>query len=194
MLIGCNLSNPVFVIGTGVPALEITHWIKQEYPGLQIQNIDHNQYKKLPNGSQCVIGFANPVHRKNLINDVEHLQHNWLTFIHPTSLVENIDNIGPGSMIEPGVIIMYAVSIGKYAWITPRVLICHNATIGNNVIINPGALIAGSTVIGDNVLIGQSSSIKDQLTITSNVEFCMNSVVTKNISEPGQYYGNRRVK
>jgi len=193
MLINYDSSSPVYVIGTGIPAQEISSWIKQEYSDADVKNISHEEYEKLPEGCQCVIGFANPEYRKNLIYGSTCQKQRWLTFIHPTSLVENVDNIGVGSVVEPKSTVMYAVSIGNFAWITPHVMIGHGSKIGVNFIVNPGTIIGGSTIIGDNVLVGQFSSVKDRVTVGNDIEFTMNSVVTKDITEAGKYYGNKKI-
>lgn len=192
MLIGYNPTDPLYVIGTGIPAQEIVLWIKQEYPAANIEAVSREQYDQLPSQSQCVIGFANTEYRKNLINHHLCKKQRWLTFVHPTSTVENIDAIGKGSMIEPNSTVMDAVCAGEFLWVTPHCMIGHGSKLGINVVINPGTIIGGSVNIGNNVSIGQSSSICDRLTIVNDVEICMGSVVTKNIVESGKYYGNRK--
>jgi len=193
MLIGYDSTQPIYVIGTGMPAQEIAAWIRQDYPTAQIHNLSPEQYESLPANSQCIVGFATFEYRKKLINHSTCSCHRWLTYIHPTSLVEDINCVGAGSLIGPGAIVMYSVSVGTFAWITPHVLLGHGTTVGNNVVISSGTIIGGSTVIGNNVFIGQSASIIDRITICDDVFIGMASVVTKSIVQPGNYIGNKKI-
>lgn len=192
MLIGYNPNDSLYVIGAGIPSQEIVHWIKQEFDRAKVQYLSREQYNELPVNSQCVIGFVNAEYRKSLLDDVKCQQHRWLTYIHPTSTVENILAIGKGSIVEPNCTVMYEVVAGDFLWVAPHSMIGHATTLGNNVIVNPGTMIGGSAYIGNNVVIGQGSSIRDRLTIVDNVELCMGSVVTKDIVASGKYFGNRK--
>jgi len=57
----------------------------------------------------------------------------------------------------------------------------------------PGTIIGGSSELGDNIYMGMNNSIKDKIFICDNVKFNMASRVSKNISQPGTYDGNRRL-
>lgn len=193
MLTNFDPTRPLYIVGTSVPAQEIRQWILDDTnKSVDPILIDKDTYVDLPPGSQCLVGFANVEYRKKLFSEPEFANRSWVGFIHPSSIITQVENVGVGTVIQPMVVAGFAVSIGNFCWITTFSQIGHGTKIGNNVILNPGTTLAGSTVIGNNVLIGQSSSIKDRLTIGNDVEFCMNSIVTKDVIEAGKYYGNKR--
>lgn len=194
MLINYTPTSPLYIIGTSVVAQEIQKWINDETKNtVDVRLIDKDEYFKLPNGSQCLVGFANIAYRKKLFSEPEFHNRSWVGFIHSSSIVTNVEKVGIGAVIQPMVFTGFNVAIGNFCWVTSFSHIGHGTSIGNNVVINPGTIIAGSTLIGSNVLIGQSSSVKDRLTIGNDIEFCMNSIVSKDITESGKYYGNKRV-
>jgi UDP-N-acetylbacillosamine N-acetyltransferase len=72
----------------------------------------------------------------------------------------------------------------------PYSMISHNSTIGQGSIVHPGVLIAGSTQIGRYCLLGIRSTVLDKLKICDDVVIGAGSLVTKNISTPGNYVGS----
>lgn len=86
----------------------------------------------------------------------------------------------------------YGATISKFGWITPYCLISHGDVLGSNVVLSPRVIVGGSTTVGHNVTIGMGSIVCDKISICSDCEFLMNSVVTKNIDQPGRYYGNKK--
>lgn len=80
--------------------------------------------------------------------------------------------------------------IGENSTICSHVNIGHNVIIGKRVFIAPGTKIAGSVSIGDDCKIWQGVFIKNGIKICSGVEIGMGSIVTRDIDEPGLYYGS----
>lgn len=80
--------------------------------------------------------------------------------------------------------------IGDDSTISTHVNIGHNCIIGKNVFIGPGAKIAGSAVIGNNCTLWQGVLIRNGISICKDTIIGMGSVVTKDITKPGLYFGN----
>ena len=81
-------------------------------------------------------------------------------------------------------IIKEGVKIGSF------VNIGHNNNIGKNTVIGNKTITCGSVSIGKNCWIGVNSSIKNGVSICDNVILGMNSLVVKDITKPGIYYGS----
>jgi len=56
--------------------------------------------------------------------------------------------------------------------------------------ISVGAIICGRVIIGDECFIGAGSVVKDNVKICNNVTVGANSLVIKDITQPGVYIGN----
>ncbi|MGE3975766.1 MAG: UDP-3-O-(3-hydroxymyristoyl)glucosamine N-acyltransferase [Bdellovibrionales bacterium] len=67
--------------------------------------------------------------------------------------------------------------------------LAHNSTVGKNCVLAFGFGLAGSSHIGDNVMAGGRVSITDHVTLASGVRLGGVSVVTKDVTEPGDYGG-----
>ena len=80
--------------------------------------------------------------------------------------------------------------IKKNVTICSHVNIGHNCFIGEETFIGPGTMIAGGSQIGKNCTIWQGALIKEKTKICDDVIIGMGSIVTKDIKEPGTYYGS----
>jgi acetyltransferase-like isoleucine patch superfamily enzyme len=111
------------------------------------------------------------------------------------------DNIFVGPFTE----IQDKVFIGVNVRIQSHSFICSNTIIGNNCFIGHGVIFSNDkfvnckvernsenflrTELGDNVLVGNNVTFLP-VKVCSNVTIGAGSVVTKNIDQPGVYYGN----
>ena len=80
--------------------------------------------------------------------------------------------------------------IRKNAQIFAKVNIGHNCDIGESTIICPGSMIAGGTKIGKNCYIWQGVITKSNITICDNVIIGAGSLVLKDITKSGVYFGS----
>ena len=67
--------------------------------------------------------------------------------------------------------------------------IAHNVVLGKNSAIAASCAIAGSTKIGENFQMGGLSGVLGHLDICDNVTVGAHTLITKSISEPGNYIG-----
>ena len=124
---------------------------------------------------------------------IDYLDQNNLprgTYIHPTALVDQNAVISPGSFVGPFVSVFNQATVGKDCILAPYSMLSHSSTIGQGSIIHPGVIIAGSTNIGKYCLLGIRSTVIDKLEICDNVVIGAGSLVTKNITAPGNYVGS----
>jgi len=102
-----------------------------------------------------------------------------------------------GVIIGAGVIVERAVLdftyLGKGSYVDVNSVIGHNSFIGENTIIAANSVVAGSCHVGKNCQIGIGSMIKNGVKICDDVIIGAGSVVTKDITFPGIYYGSPAV-
>jgi sugar O-acyltransferase (sialic acid O-acetyltransferase NeuD family) len=117
------------------------------------------------------------------------------TFIDERSHIYNIENkIGEGSIIASGSILTTGAEIGKSSIINLNSTFGHDSKAGDFFTAAPGVNISGDCKIGDRVYFAPGSVTKNGITICDDVIVGMNSVVAKNITEPGVYVGSPAVK
>ncbi len=78
--------------------------------------------------------------------------------IHPSAVLSEDVQVGPGIVIHPGVVIEEGVTLGKNVKIGAQVFIGKNCSVGDDTRIYPGARILADTVIGRDCFI-QSGAV-----------------------------------
>ena len=110
----------------------------------------------------------------------------WKKIPHLGSvIIESNVEIGSNTTIDRGMI--DNTILKNNCKIDNLVHIAHNVTIGSNTAIAACTGIAGSTSIGDNCTIGGGVGINGHITICDNVNIHGMSMITKSITEEGDY-------
>ncbi|MFN0730053.1 MULTISPECIES: acyltransferase [Flavobacteriaceae] len=109
-------------------------------------------------------------------------------FIGPFTEIQKNTRIGSNTKIQSHSFICEMVSIGNDCFIGHGVMFI-NDKFQNNGPANGNKNLWKETKIGNKVSIGSNSTIMP-IEICDNVVIGAGSVVTKNITEPGVYYGN----
>ena len=99
---------------------------------------------------------------------------------------DNVE-IGAGCTIDRGTLDDTIIHDGVK--LDNQIHIAHNVDLGKNSAIAACCAIAGSTVIGENFRMGGLSGVLGHLSITDNVSVGAHTLITKNISEGGEYIG-----
>jgi len=99
---------------------------------------------------------------------------------------DNVE-IGAGCTIDRGALDDTIIHDGVK--LDNQIHIAHNVDLGKNSAIAACCAIAGSTVIGENFRMGGLSGVLGHLSITDNVSVGAHTLITKNISESGEYIG-----
>ena len=120
--------------------------------------------------------------RDKISNWLDKHDCNRLTFIHPTSTVEQGAYIGPGSFVAPYCHIGSGVVIGNDVMIGPYCMISHRAQIGRSSILHPGVMVAGNARVGARCKLNIRSTILDYRTLEDDVELAACSTATKDLS------------
>ena len=192
MLIDFDHSKPLYIFGDAPPAIELKNWVHNESK-VEINVLSHEQFENVPPGNQCMIGFQNTDYRKRFLEKINIDDYSWPTFIHPAAHVEDLTTIGKGCVILNFVHIGFNANVVDFCYVATGSQLSHDSKIGKNCMLAPGVIIGGSTVFDNNIWIGLNSSFADKLTICSDTTFNMTSVVHKSVTEPGKYYGNRKI-
>jgi len=104
-----------------------------------------------------------------------------------STIIGNDVEIGANCTIDRGAIGNTHLANGVK--LDNQIHIAHNVDLGKNSAIAACCAIAGSTVIGENFRMGGLSGVLGHLSITDNVSVGAHTLITKNISEGGEYIG-----
>ena len=192
MLIHYDYDEPLYIIGSAGVAHEIFDMVSLDTMST-INLCTPKEFYQLPDGAQCMLGFLSQEYRINLLSKAIDLDRKWPSYVHPGAFVDPSVIINQGIFVYPLCYIGYKAILGDFCNIAPQAVVSHGCQLGKNVVLAPATLIGGSTTIGDNVVFGQKSLIRDKINIASDTVFYMSSLVTKDITEPGTYYNNKKV-
>ena len=96
--------------------------------------------------------------------------------------------VGSNSAVDRGT--LGVTTIGARTKLDNLVHIAHNCTIGEDVVMAAGAMVAGSTSIGDRCVLAGQVGVSGHLTIASDCRFAGDTVVLRDVPEPGDYMGH----
>ncbi len=98
-------------------------------------------------------------------------------------------NVEIGSQVAIDRATLFETSIGANTKLDNLIHIAHNTRIGQSCFITAGFMCAGSVTIGDHFACGGGVAVADHIHICDHVTLGGRSVVTKDITQPGQYTG-----
>ena len=106
--------------------------------------------------------------RRQLVSQAEVVGAIPWTLRHPTAQLGRDVQIGPGTLLAPGVIVTTRVRIGRHCILNARVGVHHDCVIGDFANLNPGATVAGTVKLGDGVFLGAGATVINGRTVGVN--------------------------
>lgn len=127
---------------------------------------------------KAVMGIGSNKVRQKLARDYD---YNWISVIHPRSIVDNSVHVGRGAVIFAGAIINHSAVIGDFSIINSGSIIEHDCNVGNFSHVCPGAILTGGVNVGESSFVGAGAKINPGKSIGKYSTIGAGAVVTKNI-------------
>lgn len=182
-------SLPESLSAIGYTALSPSPHIKLDWLGNDAKD---NAILSLPQPFHIAFIYAGtPVmdKRREIITRYENAGARFLSIIAPSALVTRNSVVGEGSALLAGAIVNRAI-LGRHVVINTGAIVEHDCKVGDNTFIGPGAVIGGGVKIGSDCFIGLGARIRNGVTIGANITVGMGATVTRDLTEPGIYYGS----
>lgn len=128
----------------------------------------------------------NLVYNKLISLDV-HL--NFITVIHPNTIIAKEVQLGKGIYIAPGVIVNGGAIILDFAILNTNAVMEHDCVLGRFSSLGPMAIMAGGAKIGDNTAIGLNACVLEKREVGTNCIIGAGALVNKNIGNNKLAYG-----
>ncbi|MFW6597670.1 acetyltransferase [Propionibacteriaceae bacterium Y2011] len=109
-----------------------------------------------------LIAIASPRIRRMIDGRLE--TRTAATLVHPHTTVAADVEIGPGSVLCPGVRVTTNVRLGRHVHLNQNVTVGHDTALGDWVTVNPLASISGDVTVEPEVLFGTNSTMLQGLT------------------------------
>lgn len=190
MFLNHDRTQTTYIVGAGLFAREVDNVLRCEKI-TDVVCLDHDRFHEIPAGGQCFMGFNNVEYRARFFAEHDVDQYVWPSYIHSSSIIEDVDSIGRGCWIYPFCYVGFESQLGDFNVMGGRADIGHAVVTGKNNYLGPAVMLTGRIRTGDNVFFGAMTCVGNCIDISGNTSFLMHSVVHKTIDQPGRYYGNR---
>ena len=128
--------------------------------------------------------------RVKIYENLKKLGASLPVIVSPFSVVSKTAEIGEGSVVMHQVIINPDSVIGNNCIINSKALIEHDVHIGSQSHISTNVTINGGCNIGDNCFVGSGTTLFQGVKIVDEVVIGAGSLVTKDLTSKGIYYGS----
>lgn len=134
-----------------------------------------------------VVAIGDNYTRKQIM---ESYNLNWYTAIHPSAVIAPDVEIAEGAAIMANAVINTGSKIGRGVIVNTAATVDHDNFLASYVHISPGAHLGGTVNVGPGTWIGIGAVVSNNIDICENCLVGAGSLVLKNITLSGQYYGH----
>jgi sugar O-acyltransferase (sialic acid O-acetyltransferase NeuD family) len=141
-----------------------------------------------PTKHRAVVGIGNPAIRQKVVGELP-AGTMFETLIHPTAVMSQWVDVGPGSIICAGCVLTCQISIGAHCHLNLNTTVGHDCTFGDFCTVAPGVNISGNCDFGMRVDVGTQASFRQHIRVCDDAVIGMGTVVVRDIVEAGTYVG-----
>jgi len=145
--------------------------------------------KKAARDVRAVVTIGDGKIRQRVVKKLKENHVNFITIIHPSVALSKFVEIGEGTIIQAGSIVMPDTKIGNHVHINMDCSVAHDCTLEDFVTLTPGVHINGNNIIKTGAYLGTGTTTKDMLTIGRWSIIGAGTVLIKNVQEYSMYVG-----
>ena len=145
---------------------------------------------------QFIVTAASIQFRKLVVDGLAQFNPDYFSVYSTLTHIGGDVSIGRGTLISSFNTILDGVVVGGHTLITTHTTLSHLSVVNDFCHIGPYSQILVATVGSGCYLAARSSIVgtkSDPRTVVDYCNFILESMVTKNITSPGTYYGNKRL-
>lgn len=128
-------------------------------------------------GEKFLLAIGVPYVRRRVAEMLASKGAEFLTLVHPTSIVAPSARIGEGSIICPYSIVSDSARLGRFVAMNYHTSLGHDASAGDFAVLSPYATLGGHAHIEDDVFLGLHASIGPGKTVGARSKVSANSCV-----------------
>lgn len=113
----------------------------------------------------------------------------FIALVHPAACIGFEVEIGIGTVVMAGSVINAESKIGEHCVINTSASVDHEAQIDDFATIAPGCTLGGNVSIGRSSFVGLGSNIIQNIKVRENILIGAGSLVIRDLTEPGLYFG-----
>ncbi len=158
-----------------VPLLGTTAWLAENLPALDVF---------------VILAIAAPAPKKRIAALLNQAGARWTTAVHPTADLAPSVVVGPGSIVNTGVIVVHNTRIGAHVTLNLHATVGHDITIGDHTTVAPGAVLLGRVQIGEGCMINANSVILPSVKVGAGSVVGAGAVVLQDVPPGVTVFGN----
>lgn len=137
---------------------------------------------------RAIITIGNCAVRRKIAERI--IADEYVTAIHPSSIISPTAHVGEGSVIVQGAILQAHARIGRHCIVNTKASVGHDVIAEDFVHIASGATVCGGARIGEGTWIGAGSVVKQRVNIGKDCMIGAGSIVVSDIPDNVVAYGN----
>lgn len=130
------------------------------------------------------------VERSGWVEQMAGFGFDFVTLVHPSSVVSQKTYIGRGVSVDAGSVVAGYSQIGEHVRIGRRVSFGHHTSVGAYSTLHPGCIVSGQCRIGAKVTLGTGSVILEGRTVGDGAVVAAGAIVTKDVPARTMVAGN----
>jgi sugar O-acyltransferase (sialic acid O-acetyltransferase NeuD family) len=159
----------------GIPVLGTTDWLAANLSSLD---------------AKVLLAIASPGAKRKLAAKLDAAGARWATAVHPTASLSPSVTVGPGSIVNAGVAIVYEARLGAHVTVNLNATVGHHVVIGDFSTVAPGANLLGKVTVGEGCQIHANAVILPSLSVGDGAVVGAGAVVLKDVPAGVTVFGN----
>jgi sugar O-acyltransferase (sialic acid O-acetyltransferase NeuD family) len=138
-----------------------------------------------------IIGIGDNWERRLMHSKIKDLlpDFDFVTAVHPESVVDKSVHIGEGSVIMAGTVVNHNAEIGAHCILNTISSLDHDSVMKDFSSLAPGSVVGGNVSIGTNSAISLGAIIRENVSVGDYTVIGAGSIVIKNIADYKVAYG-----
>jgi sugar O-acyltransferase (sialic acid O-acetyltransferase NeuD family) len=159
----------------GVPVLGTVAWLEEELASLD---------------AELLLALADPGPKRGLAARLDARGARWATVVHPSAEIAPSVTLGPGTVINAGVVVVYETRIGSHVTVNLNATVGHHVRVGDYGTVAPGANILGKVTLGVGCQVHANAVVLPGLQVGENAVLGAGSVVIRDVPAGATVFGN----
>lgn len=159
----------------GVPLLGTTAWLEANLAALD---------------AALILAIASPAAKRRLAARFDAAGARWGRAVHPNADLAPSVLVGPGSVVNSGVAIVYEARLGAHVTVNLNATVGHHVVLGDFSTVAPGANLLGKVRVGEGSQIHANAVVLPSLSIGAGATIGAGSVVLKDVPDGVTVFGN----
>lgn len=141
----------------------------------------HTKITDIPAGVDVAISGGHHAHHKGLVQAVEDRGHRVVSLIHADTTIGPWVEIGPGTVVSPGVRITGNVAVGPHCQLHTGAIVSHDDILGAYVVLSPSVTLCGGVTIGEGAVVFAGATVMPGVAIGAGATVGAGALVNRDV-------------